>query len=187
MGAKIQKITPNLWFDSQAEEAAKHYTSIFGNSRIGRITRYGKESEGRAPVGSVMTVEFELEGQQFVALNGGPHFKFTEAISFIVHCEDQEELDYYWEKLSEGGDEKAQVCGWLKDKFGVSWQIVPSNLTDMICDPDPAKAERVMRALLQTKAKIDIESLRQAYEGITGAKAGRSFKLRELRIGLLLG
>lgn len=112
-----------------------------------------------------MTVEFLLEGQHFVALNGGPHFKFNEAISFIVHCETQEELDYYWEKLSEGGDEKAQVCGWLKDKFGVSWQIIPANLSEMITDPDPAKSERVMKALLQTKSKIDMQTLQQAYEG----------------------
>lgn len=112
-----------------------------------------------------MTVEFLLEGQHFVALNGGPHFTFNEAISFIVHCETQEELDYYWEKLSEGGDEKAQVCGWLKDKFGVSWQIVPANLSEMITDSDPAKSERVMKALLQTKSKINMQTLQQAYEG----------------------
>jgi len=162
---KIQKITPNLWFDSQAEEAAAFYTSIFNNSKIGRITRYGKESYDKTFEGKVMTVEFQLDGQHFVALNGGPQFKFTEAISFIVHCDNQEELDYYWDKLSEGGDEKAQVCGWLKDKFGVSWQIVPSNLTEMICNPDPERSERVMKALLQTKAKIDMKSLEQAYEG----------------------
>jgi predicted 3-demethylubiquinone-9 3-methyltransferase (glyoxalase superfamily) len=112
-----------------------------------------------------MTVEFQLDGQQFVALNGGPHFKFTEAISFIVHCEDQNELDYYWDKLSEGGDEKAQVCGWLKDKFGVSWQVVPAALTEMISDPDSRKSERVIKALLQTKSKIDIKTLMHAYEG----------------------
>ncbi|GGG02151.1 VOC family protein [Paenibacillus albidus] len=166
MGNKIQKITTNLWFDSQAEEAAKFYTSVFNNSQIGRITRYGKESYESTLEGKVMTVEFQLEGQHFVALNGGPQFKFAEAISFIVHCEHQEELNYYWEKLSEGGDEKAQVCGWLKDKFGVSWQIIPGNLTEMICDPDPEKSERVMKALLQTKAKIDMESLQQAYDGL---------------------
>lgn len=112
-----------------------------------------------------MTVEFQLEGQQFVALNGGPQFHFTEAISFIVHCESQEEIDYYWEKLGEGGDEKAQVCGWLKDKFGVSWQVVPANLSTMITNPDRAKAERVMKALLQTKTKIDLRALEEAYEG----------------------
>jgi predicted 3-demethylubiquinone-9 3-methyltransferase (glyoxalase superfamily) len=167
MNNKIQKITSNLWFDTQAKEAAELYTSIFKNSKIGRITRYGKvshETHG-IPEGTVMTVEFLLEGQEFVALNGGPQFKFTEAISFIVNCEDQDELDYFLEKLSEGGDEKAQVCGWLKDKYGVSWQIVPSSLTEMVSDPDPEKSERVMKALLQTKSKIDIKTLMQAYEG----------------------
>ncbi|MDO7487374.1 VOC family protein [Peribacillus frigoritolerans] len=166
MKNKIQKITTNLWFDSQAEEAAKFYTSIFENSMIGRITSYGNEGNqihGK-PQGTVMTVEFELEGQAFVALNGGPQFKFTEAISFIIHCEDQKELDYYWEKLSEGGDEKAQVCGWLKDQFGVSWQIVPANLTEMVNDSNPEKSERMMKALLQMK-KIDIKTLNQAYIG----------------------
>lgn len=167
MSNKIQRITPNLWFDTQAEEAAKLYTSIFENSKIGTITRYGKERHETNGItdGTVMTVEFQLDGQPFVALNGGPHFKFTEAISFIVHCKDQNELDYYWDKLSEGGDEKAQVCGWLKDKFGVSWQVVPAALTEMISDPDSRKSERVMKALLQTKSKIDINSLMQAYEG----------------------
>ncbi|MFE4073893.1 VOC family protein [Peribacillus sp. YIM B13477] len=166
MKNKIQKITTNLWFDSQAEEAAKFYTSIFENSKIGRITIYGNEGNqihGKT-MGSVMTVEFELEGQTFVALNGGPQFKFTEAISFIIHCEDQKELDYYWGKLSEGGDEKAQVCGWLKDQFGVSWQIIPENLTEMVNDSNPEKSERMMKALLQMK-KIDIKTLEQAYQG----------------------
>jgi predicted 3-demethylubiquinone-9 3-methyltransferase (glyoxalase superfamily) len=166
MKNKIQKITTNLWFDTQAEEAAKFYTSIFENSKIGRITSYGNEGNhihGK-PEGSVMTVEFELEGQAFVALNGGPQFKFTEAISFIIHCEDQKELDYYWEQLSEGGDEKAQVCGWLKDQFGVSWQIIPENLTEMVNDSNPEKSERMMKALLQMK-KIDIKTLNQAYLG----------------------
>lgn len=164
MGNKIRKITPNLWFGHRAEEAAHFYVSIFPNSRIEKITRYGKEING-IPEGTVMTVEFQLEGQDFVALNGGPQYKFTEAISFIVHCDTQEKLDYYWEKLSEGGDEKAQVCGWLKDKFGVSWQIVPADLAEMVSDPDPEKSERVMKALLQTKKKIDIETLRRAYNG----------------------
>ncbi|MEK4011712.1 VOC family protein [Peribacillus sp. FSL M8-0224] len=166
MKNKIQKITTNLWFDSQAEEAAKFYTSIFENSKIGTITSYGNEGNqihGKT-VGSVMTVEFELEGQTFVALNGGPQFKFTEAISFIIHCEDQKELDYYWGKLSEGGDEKAQVCGWLKDQFGVSWQIIPENLTEMVNDSNPEKSERMMKALLQMK-KIDIKTLEHAYQG----------------------
>lgn len=166
MKNKIQKITTNLWFDSQAEEAAKFYTSIFENSKIGRITRYGNEGNqihGKT-MGSVMTVEFELEGQTFVALNGGPQFKFTEAISFIIHCEDQKELDYYWGKLSEGGDEKAQVCGWLKDQFGVSWQIIPENLTEMVNGSNPDKSERMMKALLEMK-KIDIKTLEHAYLG----------------------
>lgn len=167
MKNKIQKITTNLWFDTQAEEAAKFYASIFKNSKIGRIARYGKERHEINGIsdGAVMTVEFQLEGQDFVALNGGPQFKFTEAISFIVNCESQEELDYYWEKLSEGGDEKAQVCGWLKDKYGVSWQIIPDILTDLVRDHDPEKSERVMKALLQMKKKIDINTLKQAYEG----------------------
>lgn len=167
MKNKIQKITPNLWFDMQAQEAAEFYTSIFRNSKLGRIARYtneGNEIHG-IKEGTVMTVEFQLEGQEIVALNGGPQFKFTEAISFIVNCEDQAELDYYWEKLSEGGGEKAQVCGWLKDKYGVSWQIVPADLNDMISGSDPAKSERVMKALLQTEKKIDIKALKQAYEG----------------------
>ncbi len=166
MKNKIQKIQTNLWFDTQAEDAAKFYVSIFKNSGIRRITRYGKERHEIDGIseGTVMTVEFHLEGKDFVALNGGTQFKFTEAISFIVNCESQEELDYYWEKLSEGGDENAQVCGWLKDKFGVSWQIVPDNLTEMISDPDPEKSDRVMKALLKMK-KIDIDTLRKAYEG----------------------
>lgn len=164
--ATMQKITSNLWFDSQAEEAAEFYISIFKNSKIGRIARYGKEGyeiHGR-PEGSIMTVEFWLEGQGFVALNGGPHFKFNEAISFIVNCDTQKEIDYYWEKLSEGGDEKAQICGWLKDKYGLSWQIVPTILADMISDPDSRKSERAMKAMLQMK-KLDIEALNQAFTG----------------------
>lgn len=166
MTNKIQKITPNLWFSTEAEEAARFYTSIFKNSKINTITRFGKERHEieELPEGSVMTVEFELEGQKFVALNGGPQFTFTEAISFIVHCESQEELDYMWEKLSEGGDEKAQVCGWLKDKYGVSWQVIPTNLTEMITGPDSEKTDRVMKALLKMK-KIDIETLQKAYIG----------------------
>ena len=160
----IQKITANFWFDSQAEEAAKYYVSIFKNSKIGRVSRYGKEGfeiHGR-PAGSVMTVEFTLEGQTFVALNGGPHFKFNEAISFIVNCETQNEIDYYWNKLSEGGDPKAQQCGWLKDKFGLSWQVVPAIIDDMIADPDARKSGAVMKALLQMK-KLDIQKLKDAY------------------------
>lgn len=159
-------IVPCLWFDDNAEEAAAFYTSIFGNSRICRTSRYGREGHevhGR-PEGSVLTVEFELDGQAFTALNGGPVFRFNEAISFQVSCDTQEEVDYYWERLSEGGDDKAQQCGWLKDRFGVSWQVVPSILSEMLRDPDPAKSERVMAAMLQMK-KLDIAGLRRAYDG----------------------
>jgi predicted 3-demethylubiquinone-9 3-methyltransferase (glyoxalase superfamily) len=168
MSTKIQKITTNLWFDHQAEEAAHFYTSIFENSKISRITRYGNERHEITGIseGAVMTVEFQLEGMNFVALNGGPQYKFTEAISFIINCETQEELDHYWEKLSDGGDEKAQVCGWLKDKFGVSWQIIPASLSEMVSDPNPEKSERVMRAMLKMK-KMDIQTLKVAYEGQT--------------------
>ena len=163
MQAKIQKITPFLWFDNQAEEAAKFYTSVFKNSKIKKTTRYDEESSKAAgkPKGTVMTVEFELEGQQFVAINGGPHFKFTEAVSFVVNCESQNEVDYYWEKLTEAGDVNAQQCGWLKDKYGLSWQVVPLALVELLTDPDPEKARRVMGAMLRMK-KIDIETLRKA-------------------------
>ena len=161
----MQKIIPCLWFDDKAEEAAKFYASIFKNSKIGDVSRYGKEGyefHGKED-GMVMTVDFEIEGQKYVALNGGPIFKFNEAISFQVHCETQKEVDYYWEKLSEGGDEKAQQCGWLKDKYGVSWQIVPVVLTKMLQDKDAKKSQRVMKALLQMR-KLDIQTLTQAYE-----------------------
>jgi predicted 3-demethylubiquinone-9 3-methyltransferase (glyoxalase superfamily) len=160
----IQKITPCLWFDDQAEQAAKFYTEVFKNSRIKKISRYGKEGYEihHRPEGSVMTVEFELDGQTFTALNGGPVFKLNEAISFQVDCATQEEVDYYWEKLSEGGDEKAQQCGWLKDKYGLSWQIVPRVLVEMLNDPDAKKSQRVMGALLKMK-KIEIETLKRAY------------------------
>jgi predicted 3-demethylubiquinone-9 3-methyltransferase (glyoxalase superfamily) len=164
--AIVQKISPCLWFDHQAEEAAKFYVSIFKNSGIGTVTRYGTEGfeiHGR-PAGSVLTVTFRLEGQEFTALNGGPHFKFTEAISFVVRCETQAEVDYYWDKLREGGDEKAQQCGWLKDKYGLSWQIVPAALFEMISDTDTEKSDRVMKALLQMK-KLDLAALRRAYDG----------------------
>jgi predicted 3-demethylubiquinone-9 3-methyltransferase (glyoxalase superfamily) len=163
----MQKIAPCLWFDDKAEQAAKFYTSIFKNSKVGDITLYGNEGyeiHGRK-AGSVATVEFEIEGQEFVALNGGPIFKFNEAISFQVYCETQEEVDYYWEKLSEGGDEKAQQCGWLKDKYEVSWQIVPTVLIKMLKDKDTKKSDRVMKAMLQMH-KLDINILRQAYEEI---------------------
>jgi predicted 3-demethylubiquinone-9 3-methyltransferase (glyoxalase superfamily) len=155
----MQKITPFLWFDNQAEEAVKFYTSVFKNSKVGKVTRFGEAGPG--PKGSVMTVSFELEGQEFTALNGGPLFKFTEAISFVVDCKSQEEVDELWEKLSEGGEE--QPCGWLKDRFGLSWQIVPTVLIEMLNDPDPEKSKRVTEAMLKMK-KIDIQTLRQAYE-----------------------
>ena len=161
----MQKITPCLWFDSNAEEAVSFYTSIFKNSKIGNISRYGNEGYEihRKPAGTVLTIEFELNGQAFTALNGGPMFKFNEAISFQVGCESQEEVDYYWEKLSEGGDQNAQRCGWLKDKYGLSWQIVPTILGKMLQDKDGKKSESVMKALLQMK-KLDIKTLKQAYE-----------------------
>jgi predicted 3-demethylubiquinone-9 3-methyltransferase (glyoxalase superfamily) len=155
----IQKITPFLWFDHQAEEAASFYVSIFPNSKLVKVSRYGEAGPG--PAGSAMTVEFQLDGQSFVALNGGPHFKFTEAISFVVNCQTQDEVDSYWEKLSAGG---AQVqCGWLKDKFGLSWQIVPTVLPELLSNPDPAKSQRVMKAMLTMK-KLDIHALKQAQE-----------------------
>ncbi len=158
----MQKITPFLWFDDQAEEAVKFYTSVFKNSKIGRILRYSEEAakaSGR-PAGSVLTVEFEMEGQKFVALNGGPLFKFNESISFVVNCETQEEVDDFWEKLTADGGQESQ-CGWLKDKFGVSWQVTPSVLIDMLHDKDSKKSERVTAAMLQMK-KIDINKLKEA-------------------------
>ena len=164
--SSTQKITPCLWFDDQAEEAARFYTGIFKNSKIVKTSRYteaGQEIHGRPP-GSVMTVSFELDGQAFTALNGGPVFKFNEAISFQINCDTQEEVDHYWSKLSAGGDEKAQQCGWLKDKYGVSWQVVPTILPEMLKDPDPAKAARAMEAMLQMK-KLDIAKLKRAHAG----------------------
>ncbi|MGE5173488.1 MAG: VOC family protein [Betaproteobacteria bacterium] len=163
MQTKIQKITPFLWFDNQAEEAVKFYTSIFKDSKIHKITRYDEESSKAAgrPKGTVMTVEFELEGQKFVALNGGPVFKFSEAVSFVVNCDSQDEVDYYWGKLTEAGDVNAQQCGWLKDKYGLSWQIVPTEMIELLNDPDPGKARRVMKAMLQMK-KIDLKTLKKA-------------------------
>jgi len=158
----MQNTTPCLWFDNQAEKAAKFYVSIFKNSKLGNITRYGEagaEVSGR-PKGSVMTATFEIEGQEFVALNGGPHFKFSEAISFMVKCKSQKEIDEMWEKLSAGGEKG--VCGWLKDKYGVSWQIVPTVLGKMLQDKDPQKTNRVMNAILQIE-KLDIKRLEQAY------------------------
>ena len=157
-------ITPCLWFDNNAEEAVNFYSSIFKHSKIGRVSRYGEDgakASGR-PAGTVMTLEFQLDGRDFVALNGGPIFTFNEAISFQVYCQTQEEVDHYWNQLSKGGDLEAQQCGWLKDKYGVSWQIVPSVLIEMLQDTDPAKTNRVMNAVLQMK-KIDLKGLEQAY------------------------
>ena len=154
----MPKISPFLWFDRQAEEAANFYIKIFKNSKILNITRYGEAGPG--PKGSVMTIEFTLDGQEFIALNGGPHFKFNEAISFSVDCKTQEEVDMYWAKLSEGGQE--QPCGWLKDKFGLSWQVNPTILGEMLADPDPQKAKRAAEAMLKMK-KIDIAALKEAY------------------------
>ncbi len=161
----MQKITPFLWFDDQAEEAVKFYTSIFKNSNVGRTLRYSEEAAQASgqPAGSVLTIELEIEGQKFVALNGGPQFKFNESISFVVNCETQEEVDYFWEKLTaDGGRESA--CGWLKDKFGLSWQVTPTVLIDMLHDKDSEKAERVMKAMLQMQ-KIDTAKLKAAYLG----------------------
>jgi predicted 3-demethylubiquinone-9 3-methyltransferase (glyoxalase superfamily) len=162
----LQKISPCLWFDDQAEEAVALYTSIFPDSRTVSVTRYGeagREIHGKPP-GSIMTVVFELAGQSFTALNGGPHFQFSEAVSFQVLCESQEEVDHYWEKLGSGGDARAQQCGWLKDRFGVSWQVVPAVLTEMLNDPDSERSERVMQAVLRMQ-KLEIEPLRRAFAG----------------------
>jgi predicted 3-demethylubiquinone-9 3-methyltransferase (glyoxalase superfamily) len=158
----MQKITPCLWFNDQAEEAMRFYVSVFKNSKVGRITHYGEAGakvSGRLK-GSVMTATFEIEGQEFMALNGGPHFTLSEAVSFIVKCDTQEEIDTFWEELSEGGEKG--ICGWLKDKFGLSWQIVPTVLSDMMQDKDPEKTNRVMEAVLQMK-KLDIARLQEAY------------------------
>lgn len=161
-----QKITPCLWFDDQAEDAANFYTGIFKNSRILRTTRYGKEGFDvhRRPEGSVMLVEFEIEGQVFTALNGGPVFQFNEAVSFQVLCENQQEVDFYWEQLAAGGDERAQQCGWLKDRFGLSWQVIPRALPEWVGDPGSDKCQRAMRAMLQMK-KIDMDTIYHAYNG----------------------
>jgi predicted 3-demethylubiquinone-9 3-methyltransferase (glyoxalase superfamily) len=157
-----QRITPFLWFDGNAEEAASFYVSVFRNSKIVTTARYGDAGPG--PKGSVMTVVFSLDGQEFIALNGGPHFKFTEAVSFSVDCKTQEEVDYYWERLSAGGQQ--QPCGWLKDRFGLSWQVNPGKLGEMLGDPDPARSRRVMEAMLKMK-KIDLAALERAYESGT--------------------
>jgi predicted 3-demethylubiquinone-9 3-methyltransferase (glyoxalase superfamily) len=165
----MQKITPFLWFNDNAEEAVNFYLSVFRNSRIVRTSRYGesgKEQHGRPP-GSLMTIAFELNGQEFVAINGGPHFKFTEAVSFVVNCDTQEELDYYWEKLSAGGPPESQICGWLKDKFGLSWQIVPPQIPEWLDAKDPARSDRVMAAVMEM-SKLDIETLKKAAQAGDG-------------------
>ena len=161
----MQKITPFLWFDDQAEQAAKFYTSVFKNSKVGRILRYDETSAKTAgrPAGSVLTIEFEIGGQKFTALNGGPQFKFNESVSFVVNCETQNEVDYFWEKLTAGGGQESE-CGWLKDKFGLSWQITPIVLIDMLNDKDPKKAGQVMNAMMQMQ-KIEINKLKAAYAG----------------------
>ena len=153
----MQKITPFLWFENNAEEAMNFYTSVFKNAKVGNVARYGDSGPG--PKGTVMTAEFSLEGIEFVALNGGPHFKFNEAVSFVVNCETQEEVDYFWEKLSEGGEKSR--CGWLKDKFGLSWQVTPIILSELITSPDQAKVDRVMKAMIQMD-KIEIEPMLRA-------------------------
>ena len=166
MSLAKQRITSCLWFDTEAEQAAKFYTGVFSNSRITATTRYsaaGQEVHGQKP-GSVMTVSFELDGQTFVGLNGGPLFKFNEAVSFQINCDTQEEIDYYWEKLGAGGDPKAQVCGWLKDRFGLSWQVVPRMMDELLKDEKSGGAQRAMNAMLKMK-KLDIAELRRAYEG----------------------
>jgi len=154
----MPKITPFLWFDGQAEEAAKFYVSVFKNSKMGKVVRYGEAGPG--PKGSVMVASFQVDGQEFTALNGGPQFKFTEAVSFVVHCKTQEEVDYYWDKLLASGGQES-MCGWLKDKFGLSWQITPDALLELVSDPDPAISQSVMKAMMQMR-KIDIEGLKRA-------------------------
>jgi len=157
----MSRVTPFLWYDTQAEDAARLYVSIFPNSRLGAITRYG--SGGPGPSGSVMTVQFELDGQSFIALNGGPHFTFNEAVSFSIDCRTQEDVDHYWKRLSDGGTEGP--CGWLKDRFGLSWQVIPRVLGELLSDPDPARSKRVMHAMLQMK-KIDISALQAAADRV---------------------
>jgi predicted 3-demethylubiquinone-9 3-methyltransferase (glyoxalase superfamily) len=161
--AVIQKIVPFLWFDTQAEEAAKYYVSIFRNSKLGRISRYGEAGKDvhKRPPGSVMVVEFTLEGQRFLALNGGPQFRFNEAISLLIACKDQAEIDYYWDKLTQGGDPAAQACGWLKDKYGVSWQVALEGMEQMVGDPNDPASQRAMEAMMEMR-KIDIAKLEEA-------------------------
>jgi predicted 3-demethylubiquinone-9 3-methyltransferase (glyoxalase superfamily) len=157
----LQRITPNLWFDTEAEEAAEFYTSVFKNSRIVHVAHYTEA--GPRPAGTVMTVEFELDGQRFIGINGGPQFKFDEAVSFMISCETQDELDYYWERLTEGGEESQ--CGWLKDRYGLSWQVVPTGMEELFSDPDPERARRAMQAMLGMR-KLDIAALRSAADGV---------------------
>lgn len=166
MATEINKITTCLWFDTEAEDAANFYLSIFKNSKILQVTRYGKLAEEKfgKPEGSAMSVDFEIDGRVFTALNGGPMFKFNEATSFMVHCDTQQELDYYWEKLSEGGDPNAQQCGWIKDKFGLSWQIIPKGLDALVGDPNSEKSQKAFMAMIGMK-KLDIEKLQEAYNG----------------------
>ena len=164
--ANMQKITPNLWFSNEAEEAVNFYISLFPDSKIIKTLRYGSEGQEihKMPEGSVMTIEFELQGLRYVALNGGPVFTFNEAVSFIINCKDQEEVDRYWNALTEGGDESAQVCGWLKDKYGLSWQVVPEVLEVLFSSDNKTGSERAMKAMLQMK-KLDVEKLQQAFDG----------------------
>ena len=164
MTARFQRITPFLWFNNDAEDAVKFYVSVFENSRIGQVTHYTKESSDASgqTEGSVMTIAFELDGQPFTAINGGPHFKFNEAVSFVISCETQDEIDYYWDNLTEGGDPKSQVCGWLKDRYGLSWQVTPSDLAELM--RDPATTAAVMKQVLKMK-KIDLATLRRAAAG----------------------
>ena len=159
-----QRITPNLWFDTQAEEAAEFYTSVFPNSRIVSVARYPEGAPREA--GMVMTVEFELDGQRVVGINGGPEFTFDEAVSLQINCKDQDEVDHYWEKLTDGGEEGP--CGWLKDRFGLSWQVTPEGMDEIFSDPDPARAQRAMQAMLQMR-KLDAEALRRAADGVAAA------------------
>lgn len=174
MSITRQRLTSSLWFDKEAEDAARFYTGVFKNSRITAVTRYpdaGQELHGQKP-GSVMTVAFELDGHTFLALNGGPIFKFNEAISFQINCDSQEEIDYYWDKLTAGGDPGAQQCGWLKDKFGLSWQVTPRVMDELFKDENSAATRRTMEAMLKMK-KLDIAELRRAYEGETAGVGGR--------------
>jgi predicted 3-demethylubiquinone-9 3-methyltransferase (glyoxalase superfamily) len=159
-----QKITPNLWFDTEAEEAAAFYISVFKNSRIVNVTHYTEA--GPRPAGTVMTVEFELDGQRFVGINGGPQFKFDEAVSFEIICEDQDELDFYWDRLVDGGEESQ--CGWLKDRYGLSWQVVPTGMEELFADPDQERARRAMQAMLGMR-KLDVAALRRAADGVPAA------------------